>query len=130
MQPESKAPLTWVPELGRPVVPTQAAQAPGRGLSGPQTLTYGLDLAKNRAWAVATGLGPLAYSLLAGLRCPGLAPHSRDRHKAPTLSRDQECWESGDLSSSSSLLPPPSPSPRGRLVLTSYPDLIFPLKSP
>lgn len=45
-------------------------------LSGLQTLTYGSDLAKNRPWAVATGLGsrgpvwgwaqlgPLRYSLL------------------------------------------------------------------
>lgn len=57
IQPESKALLTWVPELGRPAAPTQAAQVPGRGPSGLQTLTYGPDLAKNRAWAVATDLG-------------------------------------------------------------------------
>lgn len=35
VQPASKALLTWVPELGRPATPTQAAQAPGReGLLG------------------------------------------------------------------------------------------------
>lgn len=88
--------------------------------SGLQTLTYGPDLAKNRAWALATGLGSKGPSLglgsarptevhadlLASTDCLGLALCRQGQTQHQCLSRDQECWESGELSSSSSFLPP------------------------
>lgn len=64
--------------------------------------------------------------LLASTGCLGLALHRQGQTQHQCLSRDQECWESGELSSSS----PPSPFLSCHLAVSFYSDPIFPLKSP